>query len=202
MKYILDFDRVLFDTDRFSADLKSHGLGDMSRNHELLDAVTTAGLKWEAYVYPGVIDFLSQNGDRCEIVSSYISFYRGDNTEDEATLEHFQTEKIIRCGIKKMVHEVHLTNEDKTETLLEIRQQCSEPLVYIDDSPAQIRAVSELGYDHVVWFATARELFTNPNPESGPSFVTETFAEVEHVTSFEAFVNSVTSWKRQSEQST
>lgn len=195
MKYILDFDRVLFNTDAFSARLKETGL-HMPRGSALLEAIEEQGIDWEEFVYPAAREFLAQHGSDCVIVSSFISTYRGDNSVDTDSLEFFQREKIKRSGLHDLVGgQVYVVGESKEEALSELRHSFAEPLVFIDDSPRQVKYARELEYEKVVWLSTAKELFSNPI--EAPSFVAEHIEGVERVTSFAAFMELVKKWKQE-----
>lgn len=188
MKFVLDFDRVLFDTDAFIAKMEEEGLGDLPRDHELLDAVEAKGIDWQEFVNPGVLEFLQTYGQDCTIVSSYISRNRGDNVEDESILKNFQEEKIKRSGLYKLVSENVMTGRSK---MADLESLYTKGAVLVDDEPEHIKAAKKLGFK-TVWYMTPKKLFTNPER---PSESIAELMEGDKVSEFNEFVDLVKDWE-------
>lgn len=180
MRYILDFDRVLFDTDSFSQRLKLEGLGEMERGRQLVDMVEEKGIKWSEYVFDEVFAFLSEHGDESVILSSFVSRVRGDNDATEAELEFFQTEKITRSGVAKPVSKVVVLAEEKLSELGKLFQPGA---VFIDDEFKHIQAAQKIGY-RVVWKRTKHNEML---PVSD---------DIASVNSFEEFVALMKTWNQ------
>lgn len=190
MKFILDFDRVLFDTDRFIKDLEAEGINTSNRGRALLEEIEKARINWEAYVYPGVKEFLETHGRRCSVVSS--SFSRsGDNDNGQAEHDIFQREKIMRSGIGKVLNEeqIRITGEHKREMFAHLKE-ASVLTVLLDDEPEHLEAGEALGF-RTVKFLTSKN--QTGSLEGGPTG----FESMYRVRSFEEFVELVRSWENE-----
>jgi hypothetical protein len=177
MQYILDFDRVLFDTDSFIQELETLKLDQFPRDQTLLDKIEAMNIKWKNFIYPGVEDFLRQHGSSCAIVSSYISRNRLDNDFDETVLSHFQNEKIIRSGLSQLVSEVVVTGTDKTTALKDLFEGNA---ICLDDEIENVNLAQRIGY----------KPFLMRTQKNNNSEVPQTIIRVD---SFKDFVNSFTS---------
>jgi len=124
MKYILDFDRTLFDTEllyqRFARD-------DVDKN-VLVPAI------WESYqakdfLYPDTVPFLTQHdpGDLI-ILTAYGTKY-GDQVCE------YQQAKVEQTPILDLVSQIHFVEHDKAAIMQTIATTYgpSEPLVFVDD---------------------------------------------------------------------
>jgi hypothetical protein len=187
MQIVLDFDRVLFDTDTFQSKLKEVGLHDVSRGRALVEAVNERGIDWTAFVRPGVSTFLRQQGNHCVVVSSYVSRYRQDNQNASADLEYFQREKIHRSGVADLVSKVVLVGESKLAALQAL-QRPEETAFFLDDEPEHVHAARSLGYNAIL-FRTPKN-----NAQAEAAFGEENDI-VRSVTQFEEFVALIQSWK-------
>ncbi len=168
MKYILDFDRVLFDTDAFIAELEKEGLGEMDRDEALVTLINEKGIDLKEFVNEGVVDFLSKHKDDCIIVSSYVSRNRGDNDTSESDLVFFQNEKIRLSGLDVLVSEVIVTGETKLTELENIYKKYDGEATLIDDEKDHIAHAKEIGFD-TFWVRTPKNLLSSA--EGVPDFV-------------------------------
>jgi hypothetical protein len=182
MKYILDFDRVLFDTDRFKAFLQDVGLGELPREETLLVKIEEAGINWKEFVNQDVLKFLRENGKDCIVVSSHVSRNRKDNNSSTEGRAFFQNEKIKRAGVTDLVHEVRITGAEKQEALTELIREHGENLVFLDDEPAHVRAAEELGYRAILFSPTETTSHVGGSEECTES------GRSERVTAFREFV--------------
>jgi hypothetical protein len=154
MILVLDFDRVLFDTDRFISDLNDNGLGEISRGPELILAIDKAGIKWEDYVDSYALSYLKNTEDEVYIVSSYYSRNRGDNDHLETSLKLFQETKIEKCGITKVVKKVFTVGEEKTQKLAELYEMAKnegKEICLLDDEKVHIESAINIGY-RAIWY--------------------------------------------------
>lgn len=185
MRYVLDFDRVLFDTDAFIKELKDKGIYEIPRGPDLLRAVVEKEIDWTAFVHPGVIDFLKTHGEECTIVSSYFSRKRLDNEPSAQDLELFQSEKIRLSGLSGLVKKVIITGESK-EAALKGLYQVNEHMILLDDEREHIEVGKKLGYQ-TVWFQT-------PTHRVDLEGAFERLDELHRVDSFTAFVELTQQW--------
>lgn len=196
MKYVFDFDRVLFDTDRFASDLKSAGIYDDStpRNIALLDATEAAGLEVSDYVFPGAREFLEKHGSESAIVSSFVSRNELNNGHEVNGLSEFQLEKIKRSGLGELIDEkIEIVGEHKQAGLQKFYQ---EGVIFVDDEPSNLQVAKEIGYK-TIWMPTPKQLFQN-SPEK-PVNIKELSKEHVVASSFEEFINLVESWEHENQ---
>jgi hypothetical protein len=186
MIVVLDFDRVVFDTQKFIEDLTKHDLATMPRDQTLIDAISQNGIDWKSYVDPDVLHYLQTTQDEVYILSSYVSKNRKDNDCDESYLEFFQSSKIRLSGIEKgLVAGVMVVGEDKTDRLEELHrkaQATGKDICFLDDEVSHVRVAENLGIK-AVWYRTPANLSAgmgsekmNANPEY-PSLQVHNFKE-------------------------
>ncbi|MFT5037368.1 MAG: hypothetical protein ACI9VM_000948 [Candidatus Azotimanducaceae bacterium] len=167
MKYILDFDRVLFDTDRFFLCLEEHGLDEIPRGRLLLQKIAGAGINWMDFVNKDALSFLEENGTDCAVVSSYVSRNRGDNEKTDSELAFFQTEKIRLSGITERVSEVKITGNEKHEALTYFAEKYGTDMVFLDDDIEHVATAHELGY-RAMWLPPKEVSRASSSAESAP----------------------------------
>lgn len=186
---ILDFDRVLFDTDAFSERLEEEGLSDIPRGEELMGAIEERGIDLKEFVNQDAVSYLESTNDHTIVVTSYHSRHRGDNDEDSIAAEWFQREKVMRSGLGHLVKELHVTGEHKQEKMLEIKDRFKESLiVVVDDETENIVDAKECGFE-TVWFRTPKNLMST-GPEGVPLHI-----ESEQAASFKAFLERLEKYK-------
>lgn len=179
MRIILDFDRVLFDTDAFVAKLDELGIDHSVRNRALIDAALEQGVSFASFVREGVVDFLKERGQEVVIVSSHFSRTSDDNNNPEANPLEWQEMKIQLSGLAELVEKVMVTARDKREAFEEIAAQAGEVMV-LDDEPEHIAVARELGF---LAFQFKTKKYSAHSPEGSSRF------EVgETVSSFPEFV--------------
>lgn len=168
---VLDFDRVLFDTDAFSKRLAEEGIDKVPRGEMLAKAIEEKGIDWEEYVNQEALEYLKATDDYTIILSSHHSRNRGDNEDDTVGAEWFQHEKIKKSGLGALVHEVKVTAESKKSQMAEIRERFKEQLiVMIDDEQENVAEAREFGFE-TVWFRTPKNLMQPRGMEGYPQHV-------------------------------
>jgi len=187
MRFILDFDRVLFDTDAFVAKLEELGIEHRIRNRALIEAVLAKGVSFESFVHEGVVDFLKKRGKEVVIVSSHFGRTTDDNENPAANPQEWQEMKIKLSGLSELVEKVIVTARDKREAFAEIAAQADE-IIVLDDEPEHIAVARELGF-RVFHYKTKRN--TSFAPEGAPRFETErtvsSFAEFAELIAADGF---------------
>lgn len=147
MKLYLDFDRTLFDTERFklsnSAEKEGFEYGELSN-----------------FLFSDVISFLVEyTKNKPEI----ITFARD---------RKWQEEKVLSSGIGQYVQSIHIVEGVKGEFLALLLENIpqSEPIWFVDDDPTQLLSVRE-HCPHVVCVQMAR--YAEPKIENIPHYVAD-----------------------------
>jgi len=154
MKYILDFDEVLFNTTKLKEKMAALGLSESVRGPVVFKQLQEAEPTFDvaSLVFPGAYKFLLEHGDDCIIVSSALSESVANNTDIEQQIA-FQEMKIVLSGVKDLAHEVYVVGVSKIEVLQTLQQQYLEEghdLVFVDDREAHVRTAHELGIKTVL----------------------------------------------------
>jgi len=146
MKYILDFDRTLFDTDKLiiqfrAADFDLHNLFP-----EMLDQFQS-----KQFLYDDVLPFLSSKKPADIFILTALG-----NTYGKKILE-FQTAKVEQEPIRSLVNRVTYVMEDKGQPAADIVSQFppQESVVFIDDLLKNCLAV-KVAVPHVHCFLILR----------------------------------------------
>jgi len=130
MRYILDFDRTLFSTERFV----SAAMLDEQDGSRLTASI------WDTYdassfLYDDTIPFLESLTPAQVIILTAWSERFGPQVYD------FQTAKVERSGVAKYVSQVVLVSGDKGPHIGKLLT--SEPTVFVDDKIAQLLSAKE-----------------------------------------------------------
>jgi hypothetical protein len=150
MKYLLDFDGVIFDAKALKKRMALLGIDEETRSGQTLDEIVRRDGHFDvtSLLYPDAKDFLEQHASDCEIISSYVSF---NHTEGALDKEHeeFQKSKIMRSGVLALLGEsrIHVVGLSKKDMLLALKQkfsQAEETCVFIDDRKEYTEEASEL----------------------------------------------------------
>lgn len=150
MKYILDFDEVIFNTSLLKKKMEKLGIGEDERGLDVFDRITEADptFDFKDLVFPDALELIKEYGSDCFIVSSASSETMENNNDLKAQLA-FQREKIIRSGVLEYVDEknVHVVGAEKKEALTEVRDALKEQgksFVFVDDREQYMREAKEL----------------------------------------------------------
>ena len=120
MKFILDFDRVIFDMDSLYTEIASTNPAAELGTIESLNSITLAD-----FIFPDALDFFTQHPkETIEVVSSC---FGKTGTWD---LE-YQREKVKRSGVANFVRAVHVVEKDKVAVLASLVS--NTPACFIDD---------------------------------------------------------------------
>ncbi len=147
MKYILDFDEVLFNTAALKEKMAECNIPESERGVGVFDRIAEADPSFNIrdLVFPNVWNFLKKYEDDCIIVSSASSMKAENNTNVQAQ-EAFQEKKIELSGVGEFGAVVYVVGADKTEALAEIQQSYSDTeLVFLDDREVYVRQARDLG---------------------------------------------------------
>jgi len=130
MKFILDFDRVIFDMDALYTEISHTNPTAKLGTIESLD-----GIALHKFLFPDAVDFFVQHQkETIEVVSSC---FGKTGTWD---LE-YQREKVKRSGVAQFVHTVQVVEKDKVTVLRNVPK--TERTVFVDDHPENAQAVAE-----------------------------------------------------------
>lgn len=140
MKYLLDFDRTVFDMEGLYAAIKKQNPQETLGSVESLE-----GIDLEALLFPDAIDFFkAHNAADIEIVSSGF----GLTGQWEVS---YQQKKIELSGVAKYVGAIHVVADSKISTIKRIARE-SDSVMYVDDHPENIQnAVQHISGLHVVY---------------------------------------------------
>ena len=194
MKYILDFDEVLFNTTALKEKMSALGIPESQRGLDVFERIAQADptFDFRQLVFPGALAFVQEHGKDCLIVSSASSVTAENNTDLQQQLA-FQTEKIMRAGMTDFIDpgNVHVVGAQKHEALEALRDMLiaqGESFVFVDDRERYIREARELEIP-AVWMDRG-QLGVLRGPEGVP-----TMLEFPRVGSFAELRQLIASWK-------
>ena len=190
MKYILDFDEVIFDTKALKAKMDEMNISQADRNNNLFHRIAEEDPSFNVkdFVFPDALVFLQEYGDQCIVVSS-ASSRKEENNINTALQTEFQKNKISLSGVADLVSEVCVVSSEKTEALQEIQSDLGEDVLFLDDREVYIRQAQEIGM-RSVWMD--REGKGNAtSPEGVPAM-----KEFPRVASFSEFAQYIESCKK------
>lgn len=148
MRYVLDFDEVIFNTTALKQKMHELGIPESERGLEVFERLTEADPDFDftSLLYPSARRFIETHGDNISVISSAFSVTAKNNTDEEKQLE-FQREKIRRTGIGSFVDpkQIHVVGAEKSEMLAALQQQFGDELVFVDDRERYLREANELG---------------------------------------------------------
>ncbi len=189
MKYILDFDEVIFHTAALKQKMQELHIFESERGPDVLLRIQEAdpSFSLEALLFPDARAFLEVHGRDCFIISSASSTVVENNTDVELQ-KAFQWEKIRQSGVEQYIDKtrIHIVAEEKREVLEKLRRQLMEQgelFVFVDDRERYIREAQELGIP-TVWMCRQQPFFhaTPEHMPATPEFVRiSSFAELETV---------------------
>ena len=130
MKYILDFDRTIFDTDRLYKELESTGNRDLAGTIESLDKLNVPDL-----IFADAIKFISMH-NKLDIV--VVTSCLGKTAVWDKS---YQEEKIKRSGIRDLVGVVDVVVGEKPKAVLKHIQ--TDRCVFVDDMEKHLLSVKK-----------------------------------------------------------
>ena len=192
MKYILDFDEVLFDTASLKEKMTELKIPESERDIDVFERIKNSDPEFEfkQLVFPGALKFLQEYGNDCIVVSSASSIVSENNTNLEAQ-KIFQERKILLSGVTGLVQDVRVVDVSKSEVLAELKQEF-EDVVFLDDREVYIKEANELGIKSV-WMDRENRGCSN-TPEGMPTMV-----RFPRVGSFAEFVKYIELCKKDKE---
>ena len=149
IKYILDFDGVLFDTEALKQKLKEQKVSQLYRDVSSLQKIEDNSFTLKSLVFPDAFDFLREHGKDCVIVSSASSICASYNTNLEKQRE-FQYKKIKLSGVDTLVQDVYIVNEDKRDILKKLQEVYTGHLIFLDDRQTYIQQALSVGIEGVL----------------------------------------------------
>ena len=126
MKYILDFDRTVFDMDALYEKIESVNPGVEVGTVESLKDINL-----EELLFPDALDFFSlQDQENIQIVSSSFGLTGQWDLE-------YQKIKIEKSNVAQYVSDVHVVADSKISTIKRIARNVDQA-VYVDDHPEHV----------------------------------------------------------------
>lgn len=139
MRYILDFDGVIFNTQRLKEIMALHHIDESARSASLFEEIQKLEPSFDvaSLVFEDAKIFLESHKDECVVVSSYVSTNPKNDT-DIPTQNEYQVVKIRLAGIPALIgdHNIHVVGASKQEalqTLKNIYDKNGETCVFVDD---------------------------------------------------------------------
>ena len=132
MKYLLDFDRTLFDVEQLYVELAQCGQSQLAGTVESFAYVSIADL-----LFSDVAEFLADKNKSDLFILSSASGLSAQWETD------YQTAKITASGLDKKVASVHVVPGDKGAEAVKIASQFAphEQIIFIDDRLENCQAV-------------------------------------------------------------
>jgi hypothetical protein len=130
MKFILDFDRVIFDVESYLRDVTKAGLREQYAEPQIWNTLDA-----RAYLYPDALEFLGSRDPRTMAIVSAMSPELGPFARE------FQKQKLAHSGMTTLVQEVILMEGDKGIHVKQILD--GNPTMFIDDKMHQLMSVRE-----------------------------------------------------------
>ncbi len=156
MRYLLDFDGVIFNTEALKGRMSALHLEEAERSASLFDELTAHDPHFDAtlLVYPDAYAFLLRHRTACDIVSSYISS-NPLNNQAEDVQELYQRRKIEISGVMDIVGDdrVHIVGASKSQALQMLKDACTErqeACLFIDDRKVYVEEALQLGIKAVL----------------------------------------------------
>lgn len=168
MKFLLDFDDVLFDTPRLKKKMDELGISEDERSEEVFDVIVQhdPGFSLRELVFPDALHFLEQHTGECVIVSSASSrdAHKNQRTEDHLA---FQLKKIVLAGLFDIIGEnnVKVVTDSKTEALQELQEKCDEKgevCLFVDNRDEYVQQAREVGMEALLMDRSAAGMFERP----------------------------------------
>lgn len=126
MKYILDFDRTVFDMESLY-----QAIAKQNPDATLGTVESLEGIDLEQFLFADALEFFVQHAaENIEIVSS------GFGLTGQWELA-YQTEKIRRSNVTQYVAKSHVVTDSKIAEIKQIAESAKE-VVYVDDHPENI----------------------------------------------------------------
>ncbi len=151
MKYLLDFDGVIFDTESLKAKMTSLQLQEAERSASLFEDILARDPHFDiaSLMFSDARVFLTRHRGSCIVVSSYISS-NPLNNQAEDVQELYQRKKIELSGALHLVgtEHVHVVGASKAQALRELRDACAsagEECLFIDDHKVYVEEALQLG---------------------------------------------------------
>lgn len=127
MKYLLDFDRTVFDMEGLYRAIKRHNPDAALGSIESLK-----GIHLEELLFPDAVEFFNTHAkEQIEIVSS------GFGLTGQWEVE-YQQKKIELSGVSKYVNAIHVVADSKISTIKRIAREADD-ITYVDDHPENVQ---------------------------------------------------------------
>jgi len=192
MKYILDFDGVIFNTEALKKKMAELGIEESARSAVLFDEIKEKdpAFEIESLVYEDARRFIHAHASDCEIVSSFVSTDPHNNQNSEIQ-QLYQQRKIELSGVMSVIGatHVHVVGQSKAEALSKLQEKYDNEGVecmFIDDRRIYVEEATDLGI----------KTFWMNRRKSGGTLESMSPYEAHEVHSFDELEVSLQSWKK------
>ena len=151
MKYLLDFDGVLFDTDALKHEMARCSIDEADRSVDIFEQIKKHNPNFSVanLLFPDALKFLKTHGQDCYIVSSSFSVDPEKNKAGEEQLIKFQQAKIMEAGLFELVPktQIKIVGHSKKKELKNIKQYLDaegEAYVFVDDRKSYLDEARDL----------------------------------------------------------
>lgn len=164
MKYLLDFDRTVFDMDSLYEEILRVNPDKTVGTIESLE-----GIDLKQFLFADAVSFFqNKEKENIEIISSCF----GKTAQWD---KQYQIEKINRSGVQNFVAAVHVVEKSKVDTIRELTRGNSA--VFVDDHPEHVKEVTTQMADVKVLYLDRKNTGVNID---GSSYIT-TLAELDAI---------------------
>ncbi len=157
MRYILDFDGVIFNTQRLKELMALQGIDESARSASLFEEIKVSEPSFDvaSLVFEDAKAFIESHKDECVVVSSYVSTNPKNDT-DIPTQNEYQVVKIRLAGIPALIgdHNVHVVGASKQEalkTLKNIYDKNGEQCIFVDDRLMYVQESESVGIPAILF---------------------------------------------------
>lgn len=154
MKYILDFDGVISNTEALKKVMGELQVVESSRSGstftEMQERIGLT-LNAQSFLFKDAVAFLKEHAEECVVISSYQSINPDNNKglTDEVQ-KQYQEAKMLFSGIADIIgkHNIHIVGISKKEKLAELQREytdAGEGFCFVDDREVYINEAIDLG---------------------------------------------------------
>lgn len=154
MKYILDFDGVIFNTEALKKVMVELGIEAKDRSSDMFAQIRErkgGDFDFTQFVFKDALAFLEAHKGECVVVSSYQSINPDNNKSlSDEVQKQYQVAKIASSGIGDIIgsQNIHIVGISKKEKLAQLQRTYTdlcEAFCFVDDREVYVTEALSLG---------------------------------------------------------